>query len=50
MTTKIQVVTTNNDLAVDIQVVCCQNHKVVEPVFADRIGHRQDSMSCTLGL
>ncbi len=46
----IQVVMANNDLEVDIQVVCCQNHGVVEPVFADTIGHRQDSVSGTMWL
>lgn len=43
----IQVVMAYNDLAVDIQVVYFRDHRVVELVIADRVGHRRDSMSHT---
>ena len=42
MVLDIQVAMTYNDLAVDIQVVYCPDHRVVELVIADRVGHRRD--------
>ena len=39
-----------NDLAVDIQAAYCREHRVVELVIADRVGHRRYSMSDTMRL
>ena len=50
MVTDIQVVTTDNDLAGDILVVYYQDHRMVESVFADMVGRREDSMSGTMWL
>ena len=50
MVTDIQVVTTDNDLVGDILVVCYQDHRVVESVFADMVGRREDSMLGTMWL
>lgn len=44
MDTQVVVVMAHNDLAVDNQVVYCRDHRVVELVIADMVGHRWDSV------
>ena len=48
--TYVQVVMTHNDLAGGIPVVYYPDHVVAESVFADTVGRREESMSCTMRL